>query len=135
MTPASKAIAEKFQVEEGTDVLQLHRVRLADDQPVAVEYNYINLKLFPGIEQETFDNQSLFDVMRHRFEVYPTWAEAEIEARLVNSQEAEWLVMSPLQAVLVAHRLTFTESFEVIETVDSVYPEIASRFISGGSAF
>jgi len=122
VTPASKAIAGKFQVEESTDVLQLHRIRLADDQPVAVEYSYINLKLLPGIQQETFDNQSLFDVMRHRFGVYPTWAEAEIEARLVNSQEAEWLAMSPLQAVLVAHRLTFTESFEVIETVDSVYP-------------
>jgi len=121
VNPASKSIAEKFQVDEGADVLQLNRVRLADEQPVAVEYSYINLRLFPGIQQETFESQSLFDVMRHRFGVYPTCAEAEIEARLADNQEAEWLAMSAPQAVLVAHRLTYTEAFEVIEIVDSVY--------------
>lgn len=116
------AVAAKLQLEAGAKVLQLNRIRLADDQPVAVEYSYINLKLFPDIQNETFESQSLFDVMRHRFGVYPTWAEAEIEARLVTKQEAEWLIMEATQAVLVAHRLTFTESFEVLEVVDSVYP-------------
>lgn len=120
--PATPTLADKFQIEAGTEVLRLNRIRLADDQPVAVEYSYINLKLCPGIQHETFESQSLFDVMRHRFGVYPTWAEAEIEARLVDAQEAAWLTMPEQQAVLVAHRLTFTESFEVIEVVDSVYP-------------
>lgn len=119
---ASKTVAEKFQFKEDTQVLQLNRVRLADDQPVAVEYSYINLPLFPGIEHQVFDHQSLFDVMRHQYGVYPAWAEAEIEARLVTDEEASWLAMERTQAVLVAHRLTFTEAFDLIEIVDSVYP-------------
>ncbi len=122
LVAATKAVADKLQIEEGTEVLQLNRVRLANDQPVALEYSYINLKLFPGIQREAFENQSLFDIMRHRYGIFPTWAEAEIEARLVTKQEAEWLAMPASQAVLVAHRLTFTEAFEAIETVDSVYP-------------
>ena len=118
----SDDVAAKLQLKKGADVFQLNRVRLANGQPVAVEYAYINLNLLPDIHKENFENLSLFEVMRHHFGVYPVWAEAEIEARLVSKQEAEWLEMQLKQAVLVAHRVTFTEEFHPIEVVDSIYP-------------
>ena len=120
--PATEAVSAKLQLTQGADVFQLNRIRLANGQPVAVEYAYINLEILPDIHKENFDDLSLFDVMRHHFGVYPVWAEAEIEARLVSKQEAEWLDMQLKQAVLVAHRLTFTEEFHPIEVVDSIYP-------------
>ena len=119
---ASDDVATKLQLPNGADVFQLNRVRLANGQPVAVEYAYINLNLLPDIHQEDFENLSLFEVMRHHYGVYPVWAEAEIEARLVSKQEAQWLDMQLKQAVLVAHRVTYTEEFHPIEVVDSIYP-------------
>jgi|GEM_PF-287954 len=122
IVPSPLAVAEKFHLKSGDDVFFLHRIRLANDVPVAVEYAYLNLHLFPDIEQESFEEQSLFEVLHRRYGVHPAWAEAEIEARIASQQEAEWLAMPPMQAVLVAHRLTFTEAFDVAEVVDSVYP-------------
>lgn len=119
---ASADVAARLQVEAGASVLRLDRIRYANQQPVAVEYAHINLTLLPGLDTEDFEAQSLFDVIRQRYGVYPTWAEAEIEARIVQPQEAEWLHMGATEAVLVAHRRTFTEAFEPIESVDSVYP-------------
>jgi GntR family transcriptional regulator len=119
---ATSTVAEKFQIAPGDDVFQLNRIRYADGQPVAIEYACLNLRLFPALGEESFEQESLFDVLRHRYGIYPAWAEAEIEARLASTDEAGWLDMQPNQAVLVAHRLTFTEAFDVIEIVDSVYP-------------
>lgn len=119
---APPAVSEKIHLQVDDKVFNLNRIRLADGQPVAVEYAYLNLQLLPGIESENFEDHSLFDVIRQRYGLSPTWAEAEIEARLATVQEAEWLDMQPTQAVLVAHRLTYTEAFEIIEVVDSIYP-------------
>jgi GntR family transcriptional regulator len=121
IVPAPLTVAEKFHLSPGESVFYLQRVRLADGEPVAVEYAYLNLQLLPGLEQHSFENQSLFEVLHQHYGVYPTWAEAEIEARIVTDEEAVWLAMERMQAVLVAHRLTFTEAFDVIEVVDSVY--------------
>lgn len=122
VTPAPDAVAEKLRLKPGEPVFYLHRIRLADHEAVAVEYAYVNLQLAPAIEQQNFENQSLFEVLQQNYGIYPTWAEAEIEARLASDDEATWLGMQPMHAVLVAHRQTFTEAFEVIEVVDSVYP-------------
>lgn len=120
--PASEAVAARLQIEVTTPIFNLNRIRLADGQPVAMEYAYINLRLFPGIDEETFEDKSFFDLIRSKYGVYPAWAEAEIEARLVSEQEARWLDLPPKQAILVAHRMTYTEAFEPIEAVDSIYP-------------
>lgn len=80
---ASEALAARFDIKEHEPLFQLNRVRLANVQPVAVEYASLNLQLFPSIEQENFESQSLFAVIRNRYGVYPTWAEAEIEALAV----------------------------------------------------
>ena len=119
---SSESVAAKFEFVTGEPIFQLNRVRLANGQPVAVEYASINLNLFPKIEQEDFEKQSLFAVLRTRYGVYPAWAEAEIDARICTEDEGKWLDIPADQPVLVAHRLTFTESFELVEVVDSVYP-------------
>jgi len=119
---APQPVAETFQIAVGTLIFQLNRVRLGNGLPFVIEYAYLNPTLFPNIEQENFETQSLFTVIRTRYGIYPAWAEAELEARIVTDEERKWLTMQANQAVLVAHRLTFTESFDLIETVDSVYP-------------
>ncbi|MBW4438448.1 MAG: GntR family transcriptional regulator [Pleurocapsa minor GSE-CHR-MK-17-07R] len=119
---ATDEMAKKFQVKPGTRLLELNRIRLADGQPIAVQYALINLPLCPKLADKSFDGESLYRLLRDECQVYPLWVDMEMEARIVNRQEAEWLNMQPGEAVLVAHCLTFTETFDVIEVVNSVYP-------------
>jgi GntR family transcriptional regulator len=114
-------VRRKLRLGEGASILQLDRVRLANGRPVALESAAINLHLCPGLEKEDFASQSLYQVLRNRYGVYPEWAEAEIEARGALPHEAEVFGINVEQPVMVAYRLTYTETFEPIEYVNSVY--------------
>jgi GntR family transcriptional regulator len=114
-------VRRKLRLVEEASVLQLDRVRLANNRPVALENAYINIGLCPGLEKEDFASQSLYRVLKDKYGVYPEWAEAEIESRGALPHEAGVFGISVEQPVMVAYRLTYTETFEPIEYVNSVY--------------
>ncbi len=102
-------------------VMHLGRVRLADGQPVAVQWSYIPYRLCPGLEKVDLAQHSLFDVLRSQFGITPTWTEAEVAARLATSEEAALLQLRTSDPVLAVRGLTFTASFQVVEYVSTVY--------------
>ncbi len=116
-----ETVRRKLKLGPDDVVLQLDRVRLADHLPVAFESAFINYCLCPGLEGEDLASQSLYAVLREKYGVYPAWAEAEIEARGALPHEAELWDIDVGQPVMVAYRLTYTETFDLIEYVQSVY--------------
>ncbi|MGO7136449.1 GntR family transcriptional regulator [Rhizobium leguminosarum] len=46
--PADADVANHLGIEEGTEVLELHRVRTADDVPVTVSYDYLPASIIPS---------------------------------------------------------------------------------------
>jgi GntR family transcriptional regulator len=53
----------KLGLEFGEIVFGLHRVRMGNGQPVAVEYSYVPKKYFQDIEELDFEKVSLYDYM------------------------------------------------------------------------
>lgn len=102
-------------------VLHLIRVRLADDTPLALQSAYLPHRICPGLENETLASRSLFNTLREKYAVYPTWTEPEICAGSASEIEAELLELEPGAPVLVVSALTYTETFEVVEQVRTVY--------------
>lgn len=121
IVPVPAAAAEKMNLATDTRMLYLERIRLANDQPLAHEKAYINYALCPGLEEHDLSTQSLYAVLRDSYNVFPTWAEAEIEARAAKAAEAALLDIEKNPVVIVAFRLTYSDSFEPIEYVESVY--------------
>ncbi len=121
IVPPTDEIRRKLKLGPDDLILQLDRVRLADGRPVAFERASVNIKLCPGLENDDLATQSLFALLRNKYDVYPEWAEAEIEARGALAEEAGLLEMGIGQPVMVAYRMTYTEEFEPIEYVISVY--------------
>jgi GntR family transcriptional regulator len=111
----NKTIQHKMKLGEKDQVLQLDRMRLADGVPLALERASIDCRLCPGLENEDFSTQSLYACLRDKCNVYPVWAEAEIEARGACPREAELWGIEVGAPVMAAYRLTYTESFEIIE--------------------
>jgi GntR family transcriptional regulator len=110
-----------LRIDPEDSVLRLVRVRLADGRPVALQSSYISQKLCPGIEDEDFSSQSLFAILREKYYVYPTWTEVELEAIPASSEEAHLLEIKIRDPVLVVRGKSFTDSFEIIESVRTVY--------------
>lgn len=130
--PSSRVITQKLiaadvefqeilRINPPDMVLHLVRVRLADGKPVALQSSYISHKLCPGIENEDFSSQSLFAVLREKYYVYPTWTEVVIEAIPATYEEAHLLEIKLGDPVLVVRGKSFTDSFEIVESVRTAY--------------
>jgi GntR family transcriptional regulator len=114
-------IQKTLKVGPDDPVLHLARLRLADGQPVAIQTSYLPYRLVPGLDQEDMNNKSLFHVLREKYYLYPYWTEAEVEAVSASAEEAHLLGLKPKDPLLVVRGLTFTESFEIVESVRTAY--------------
>lgn len=99
----------------------LQRVRMIDDVPVAYEEAYLPIERFPGIEDASFDDLSLYEVMRDHWGFEPSWADAAIEPSSADEQLSKLLDIERGAPVITAWRVTSTELDEVLEYVRSVY--------------
>ncbi len=122
---------ERLQVPEETiasvQFILLERIRIVDDEPVAIEDAYLPRALYPGIESIDFEDCSLYSIIAEHWGTIPVWADALIESVAATSLEAELLEIQTGAPLLVAWRITLTETDEVIEYVKSVYN--GSKFI------
>jgi GntR family transcriptional regulator len=120
--PADDALARIIHIQPGDEALHLVRLRMANDRPVAIQYSHLPHKLCPGLEKENLTNGSLFAVLRQKFFIYPAWTEAVVEAASALPEEAHLLGLKPGEPVLVVRGITFNESFEIVESVRTIYP-------------
>ena len=119
--PVDEITAKILKVNAGDPVIHLVRVRLADDKPIAVQAAYLPHHLAPGLEEEDFSKLSLYSILRDKYYINPCWTEAELEALPATTEEARLLQIEKSDPVLVVKGITFTDSFEVVESVRTVY--------------
>jgi len=120
--PAEDTLARLLHINPGDAVLHLYRLRTADERPVAVQYAHLPLNICEGLETEPLTNESLFKVLRTKYNVYPAWTEAVVEASSSLPEDAHLLSLKPSEPVLVVRGLTFSESFDIVESVRTIYP-------------
>jgi GntR family transcriptional regulator len=113
--------AQVLKLSPGEPVVHLVRLRLADDRPVAYQSTHLPAQLAPGLEQADLSNLSLYAFLREYYYIHPHWTEAELEALPASAEEARWLQIEKGDPVLVVKGITYTESFEVVESVRTVY--------------
>lgn len=115
-------IARILNVLPGTRLIVLQRVRLADEQPVAIETANIVASLCPDLlEKHDFAHESLYNVMRRDYGIHLTHAEQTIEARPATREEASALNIKVGQPVLSMTRVACDEANRPVEYVRSAY--------------
>ncbi len=127
-------VCERLRLTEGERVYLLKRLRLADKEPVAVETAYVPCQVFPGLLDENLNDNSLYTIFMEKYKIVPSWADAEIEATTATKEEASLLKLKVGKPILSVRRVTFSASYDVIETVNSVYPGDRFTFYTGRQA-
>jgi GntR family transcriptional regulator len=118
---ATAELADSLEVQVGSPVMRLRRLRLADGIPMAMEKTYISLSHFPGIQQINFGEQSLYQMLREQFSVRVAWAAETIEILQATSEESTLLKIPAKTGVLSISRNTITEDRMPIEVTVSRY--------------
>ena len=101
---APAPIAACLALPPKAPLLVLHRLRLADGEPIALEHVSIPLSRFPGIETVDFAAASLYETFRERFAVKIGSANETIEARGATREEARLLHIPPAASLLAVTR-------------------------------
>lgn len=115
--------AEHLACIEGDDVVLIQRLRLADDEPIALMSNLLPADLAPT--REELENRGLYDLLRER-DVVPASANQVIGARNATAKEAEILGERRRAALLTAQRTSHDAAGRVIEFGSHIYR--ASRY-------
>jgi GntR family transcriptional regulator len=114
----------------GTPVFRFHRIRFADDQPMAVEYSTI-----PGFGLPSADAvvDSLY-VALNDAGMRPARALQRLRAVLVHGERAKMLRVEPSAPALYIERRGFLDDGRVIEATQSWYRGDAYDFVAELSA-
>jgi GntR family transcriptional regulator len=118
---ATFEMARLFGLGPGAEITQISRLRLADDEPLAIESVHIPSALVPGLLARDLATESLYTVLANDFGLVPTSARQTIEAALPTPDEQRLLGVESSAPVLRISRLTSDASGRVVEYVRSVY--------------
>jgi GntR family transcriptional regulator len=119
--PASPEIARRLAIPPGSLLLELHRLRLADGLPLAIEQVWLSLAEFPGIDKIDFSRSSLYGTLRERYGIQVGSADEIIEARAATGREAKLLDISARSSLLVISRTIRTAQGKPVEASLSLY--------------
>lgn len=118
---ADEAAAGPLRIAPGDPIFVLRRLRLADDEPLAIEVSMLHFKGCERLAEEDFSQRSLYQSLESTYGVPLLEADQEIEAGLASDEEAQVLQVAPASAVLYTRRTTYTERNRPIEYATSVY--------------
>lgn len=120
LRPASDAEAGRLGLRPGDAVAEVRRLRLADDEPIAVEDAVLRGDCFPAIEHVDLANGSLHAALVAAGCV-PTAGRASIGAEAATAADAKLLRVKAGAALLVERRLIVDERGRPLELTESRY--------------
>jgi GntR family transcriptional regulator len=121
MVPADEALAERLRIKPGQLVFRIQRLRLADDEPLAIEVSNLSFMGCERLLEEDFEKNSLYRVLEEKYGQTLMEAEQEIEAGLMGPEESQMLKVSVGTAALFIRRTTYAERDQPIEYAKSTY--------------
>ena len=107
--PAGHRSAEALQLEPGAAVFEVIRLRLSNDEPLALERSLFPAKLLPGFLRGPLDG-SLYEVLRDRYRLAPARALERLEPVVATAREGEALGVREGAPLLLVERTAFAAS-------------------------
>jgi GntR family transcriptional regulator, N-acetylglucosamine utilization regulator len=113
-------VTQALNLQPGNEVYCLKRLRYVDGQPVAVVTSFLPSAIFPDIDKQDVQGQSLYHVFEQVYKRELHWAEEVIGAAIVNAEDARLLQAAVGSAVLLIKETTYDTNEVAIEYSVSV---------------
>ncbi len=113
--PAEENILQELKLAAGEMILKLVRLRFVDDKPFDIVTNFVPVRLFPGIEKEDFEHNSLYSVLRGRYGAQFERGLRLVEAGACPPDEARLLKIRPNSPILIMHSTMYSDKGSPVE--------------------
>jgi GntR family transcriptional regulator len=118
---ASPELAAFFGLAEGAPVHRIVRVRLVDDEPIALQTVYLDAARFGDVGESLTGWVSLYRLLRDRYDTQIAGGEETVEAGAADTATAELLNVEAGAPLLVLHRRSWEADGRPIEWSESLY--------------
>ncbi|MBM4340585.1 MAG: GntR family transcriptional regulator [Deltaproteobacteria bacterium] len=118
---ASEEIRREMNLHKETKVFKVKRLRLADNEPMAILTSYLNKDLVPNLLSVTFKDDSLYRTLEEIYHLTLHECDEIIEAAMIEGRDANLLGLGKSGPVLVVKRMTYLDNLKVIEKLIAFY--------------
>ena len=120
ITP-DEEIRSKLQLVENEKVYFLNRLRLANDEAMAIEYCYLPEKYYPDIVKYNLVQCSLYTIMKEEYHIKFNYMKQNIQAINMGKREAEMLLGKVKGFGLVSLKTIYDDDENPIEYTRTIY--------------
>lgn len=118
---AGPRIGRKLEVSPFAEIVEIVRLRLADDEPMSIEELYVPADIVPGITPEDLADSSCYDYLRLRQGVEFAGGVLTIEPTVTDQEESQALGVPIHSPALLVERITRGSTGRVVEFDRSVF--------------
>ena len=118
---AGAKLGQRLQISPMDEVWVITRLRLADDETMAIEWLHAPHGLLPDLRREDLATHSFYELLRVRQGIVIASGTQTIEPTVTSPEEAELLSVPVHSPAFLFERTTQSEQGEVVEFVRSVY--------------
>ena len=118
---AGAKLGQRLQISPVDEVWVITRLRLADDETMAIEWLHAPVSLLPALRPEELATHSFYELLRVRRGIVIASGTQTIEPTVTSPEEAELLSVPVHSPAFLFERTTQSEQGEVVEFVRSVY--------------
>lgn len=125
---ANELIANKLQITKGQEVIELKRVRMADEEPMALEIVYLPVQIIKTLP-DNIGTISLYDYIEQELGLLIDYSIQEIEAILTEEPISTHLEVEAGIPCLLICLQSYLKSGQIFEYVESYYRADRYKFI------
>lgn len=121
VSAAGPRIGRQLQLPDEEEIVTVTRLRLADDEPLALEELSIPRKLLPNLQAADLDDRSFYGLLYEQCGITVAESVQTIEPTVLDSQEARDLGVAEHSPALLFERTSKSSAGRPVEYVRSVY--------------
>ncbi|WP_051323964.1 GntR family transcriptional regulator [Candidatus Solirubrobacter pratensis] len=121
VTTAGAKLGQRLQLSPVEEVWVITRLRLADDETMAIEWLHAPRRFLPDLKREDLAQQSFYELLNERQGIVIAKGVQTIEPTVTSQEEADLLGVPVHSPAFLFERTTEGEGGEVVEFVRSVY--------------
>jgi GntR family transcriptional regulator len=121
VTSAGAKLGQRLHLSPVEEVWVITRLRLADDETMAIEWLHAPRRLLPDLKREDLAQQSFYELLKERRGIVIASGVQTIEPTVTSQEEADLLGVPVHSPAFLFERTTEGEGGEVVEFVRSVY--------------
>ncbi|PMC40337.1 phosphonate metabolism transcriptional regulator PhnF [Bacillus sp. UMB0899] len=118
--PADDDIKARLSLKEDELIYKIKRLRLANNDPIAVETSYLPVNLVPGLTPDILAS-SIYTYIEQELDLTIGHASQTVEAAIVDAEDQQHLNINKGVPILLIQRETYLENGTPLELVRSSY--------------